>query len=303
MADDTTTAEVDQSEVTQSLQDLEQEWVDREMETMFGTASQADDEQGVEGSDDADNVQDAADESQADVSNKAPGIDTALKYLDDNNSDLAGVVRAQIRDNQALRERQKSIEENLEDAVNTAVQSALAQQQPEEEEGGGYTPDQIEQAKQVLRSMGAVFKEDVEEKEKKDSLREYLDGALTSGIEAFGEMFGRVEDGKPSISEGALERIQAENKRIQQYGTLHATDLFKLSHFDELMEQAEERGRRTAGANIQQRTKKLNGATTATTTAPETPLPNLRGKSKKDDSIREVVMRSMVEARKKLGIS
>lgn len=303
MADNTTTAEVEEVE-TPDLGAMHEDWMMRELETMRGTANQADDEQGVEDSDDADNVHDDADESPADVNGKAPGIDTALKFLDDNNPDLASVVRAQIRDNQTLRQRQKSIEEKLEDAVNTAVQSALAQAQPDEtdEDDGEYTPEQIEQAKQVLRSLGVVTKEDLEQEQNKKSLSDYLSGAVEQGIEQFGELFGRVEDGKPVISEGALERIKAENQRIQQYGTITAADLFKLSHFDDLLKQAEERGRKTAGNITQQRTKKLNGATTATTTAPGTPLPNLRGKSRKDDSVRDVVMRSMVEARKKLGL-
>lgn len=303
MAEETTTAEVDQADVAQTLNDMQAEWVRSEMETMLGNASQADGEQDAEDSDDADNVQDDADESEADVNNKAPGIDTALKFLDDNNPDLASVVRAQIRDNQALRERQKGIEENLEDAVQTAVQAALAQQQEQDpDEDGDYTPEQIEQAKHILRSMGVVTKEDLEQEQKQKSLSDYLNGAVEQGIEQFGETFGRMEDGKAVISEGALERIKAENQRIQQYGTITAADLFKLSHFDELLKDAEERGRRSASAGIQQRTKKLNGATTATTTAPDAPLPNLRGKTKQEDSIQAVVRRSMVEARKKLGL-
>lgn len=303
MADETTTAEVDQDVETPDLATMQNEWAQREIETMLGNARQADDEQGDTDLDESDNVRKTADEKKPNVNQRAPGIDTALKFLDDNNPDLASVVRAQIRDNQSLRERQKSIEENLETAVQNAVQTALQLRQAEEpDDDGDYTPEQIEQAKQVLRSMGVVTKEDLAQEEQQKSLTQYLNGAVESGVQDFGDLFGRIEDGKPVISEGALERIRAENQRIQQYGTITAKDLFVLSHFDELVKAAEERGRRSAGAQTAQRQKKLNGAATALGTAPDMPRPNLRGKSKKDDSIRDVLMRSMSEARKNLGL-
>lgn len=303
MADETTTAEVDQDVETPDLATMQNEWAQREIETMLGTANQADGEQGDTNSDEGADVQEDADEAEPNVDQRAPGIDTALKFLDDNNPDLAGVVRAQIRDNQSLRERQKSIEENLEDAVQNAVQVALQEQQTESaEDDGEYTPEQIEQAKKVLRSMGVVTKEDLAQEEQQKSLTQYLNGAVESGVQDFGDMFGRIEDGKPVISEGALERIKAENQRIQQYGTITAKDLFVLSHFDELVKAAEERGRKQSGAQTAQRQKKLNGAATALNTAPDAPRPNLRGNSKKEDSIRDVVMRSMNVARKNLGL-
>lgn len=303
MADENTTAEVDTVE-TPDLGEMQQAWMTSEIETMLDTAQGAVDGQDASIPDEGENVVETPDETP-NVEGRAPGIDTALKFLDENNPDLASVVRAQIRDNNTLRENVKGFETKLQEAVDQSVREVLESQQAEEPvvQEGAYTPEQIEQAKSILREMGVVTKEDLAQEEEKKSLNSYLNDAVASGVQEFGDMFGREEDGKPVLSESALERIQGENQRIQQYGTLHVKDLFILSHFDELIKAAENRGRADGSNTNTARLQKLNGATTATTTSSQTPTPNLRGaKGTQEDSVRAIVMRAYAQAQKKMGL-
>jgi len=76
-----------------------------------------------------------------------------------------------------------------------------------------------------------------------------------------------------------------------------------LSHFDELIKAAEDRGRTDGGNTNYQRARKLNGATSATTTSPAQPMANIRGeKGTASDSFQAVGARAWQEARKKLGL-
>lgn len=234
------------------------------------------------------------------------GIAAALETLENNNPELAEAVRAQIRDNNALRDTVKGFKQELESAVRAAVAEAVkAEEEAVQAPQGEYTPEQIAQAKERARRMGFVLKEDLEAEQKRGTFFEYINEGKEKAYDEFGETFGtKDEDGRVHISEGAEQAMVRELNRIKQYGNLNPRDLHILANYDDLIKQAESRGLqkgRAAAGNLSEDRWRA-GVTSRTTTGE--PVPQIRGEVGTESDAKEAVMRrAFLAATKKLGIA
>jgi len=310
-------------DLTAGMQALEQQFFDEELERAMGDASEGQDapqgeEQTADDAGDVPKADESADNVPAEADAPAdvpdgprPGIDSALSFLDEHNPDLAGIVRAQIRDNDVLRGRNKEIEGGIESAVSEAVAQAMSELQPttitEQQVNGGaqYSADEVEQAKAVLKQeLGVVFKEDLDAEERQNTLQNYLDTAAAEAVEKYGEVFGKKDANGVVMSEGTQQRVNDEWSRISQHGTVTTKDLFVLSHHDEMVKQAYEKGRAEGQKVLNGRANRLNSASTANTSAPVSSSLQIRGeKGTEDDSLQAVTRRAFLAAREKLGLS
>lgn len=307
-----TTADVEQAadtlaSMTQEIRDLDDQMEMETLETMLeesqrgnGTAETSP----GRGEAEAETAESTSADAEPTPGKRSGGIAAALEALDNTNPELSEAVRAQIRDNNALREKIGGIEGRIDQAVQEAVNEALRSQEEPEPEDGQYTPEQIEQAKQRLRSIGAVFKEDLDAEKQQTSRSDYLSTAKKEALERFGESFGTEgEDGSVQISEGAQQGMLQELQRIKQHGTVTGKDLYILHNFDNLIQQAEARGMAKGKAERDNLSEDRGRAGTSSSTTASTPVPNVRGETgTKSDSRQAVMQRSFLAAKKKLGL-
>tara|TARA_R110001599_G_scaffold1026_3_gene5049 strand:- start:3402 stop:4367 length:966 start_codon:yes stop_codon:yes gene_type:complete len=186
---------------------------------------------------------------------KRPGIDEVLRNVENQLGDadaevvrgiLSGYHKTQAEWKQAQAEVNESLQE-LEDL------KAAYNQQPQEADPdlARVTPQQWETFQKMLRQQGVPLRAELEQEQALEDHRDAVDSDIDKGLEEFGEEFGhRNEDGQFVFSSDIRDDCEREFQRLYDpEGGPTARDLFRLVKFDQLIEEAEERGAGKASAS------------------------------------------------------
>ena len=192
---------------------------------------------------------DEASQSNGTASSR-PGIDEVLRLVSDAISPAAAeVVRGLQRDfgnANALENRlQKAIEE-VEDLRGELEEDLDSDDDPVLDALENVDPAQLELLEAVLQREGYVKQSELDEVDREYSSAENNREA----VEMFGEDFGRMEAGEFVVSPTAKERMEPHFNRIINDSSLQFDDLYKISHFDDLIASARQQGRNEVAQQI-----------------------------------------------------
>ena len=185
-----------------------------------------------------------------------PGIDEVLRMLEESdNPEAANVVRGLQKDfgnanvlenrlHRAIEEVEILRDELEEDAdyedENDPIQEALA----------STDPQQLELLDAYLAENGYVKQDDLAEIEREQATED----SNMRGVDMFGNDFGEIDGtGRFSVNETAKTRMEPHFDRIVNQQGLNFEDLYKLSHFEDLITSARQQGRNEVSKEIREK--------------------------------------------------
>ena len=185
-----------------------------------------------------------------------PGIDEVLRMLEESdNPEAANVVRglqkdfanANVLENRLHRaiEEVESLRDELEEDADyededDPIRDALA----------STDPQQLELLDAYLKDNGYVKQDDLAEIEREQATED----SNKRGVDMFGGDFGEVDStGRFTVNQTAKIRMEPHFDRIVNQQGLNFEDLYKLSHFDDLITSARQQGRNEVSKEIREK--------------------------------------------------
>lgn len=256
-------------------------------------------------------------------SEKPMGRANLLKYLKGNQDDLPDGAAAQVEGDQRTisrlgaqnRELQQTLQEVREEiaelrGATQAGQNAAPRpgQGPrpataETEEDKlleNMTPQQGQLLHAFMRKHGYVTQEALDANEEARKADSYTQESIEKSIERWGEAFGaRDEQGNFQYHEEIAADMQSTLNRVTNEQGVSPGDLFVLTYFDQLLEQARDEGRASASDN--RLAGKRARAQTMTTSAPAGSRPAAIYDKASGDTGDDVMDRALLESFRELG--
>ena len=242
-----------------------------------------------------------------------PGTDlqSVLAAIETNiDSSQAEAVRKVFAENTRLRQAEKTSEQSVEESVRAAVEQALREQLAAD---AGLDPE--DPMSQVSAEQKGLFKRILEEQAaelgfvKADDLTQreasdYLARANADGVKLFGDKFGLEDDQGVVLTDEARGLMTPVYERLQDAARGWTySDLYKIANFDNLISEAEARGRNGQQTNTQQRVERIQrGRTEQPGAAGVHTSVNIRGeRGTPGDKGENVMARAMALAKQQLS--
>lgn len=236
---------------------------------------------------------------------KPAGRDQVLQFLEANASQLPGGAEA-FRDMQRTISQQGQSNNQLSDRLSN-LENALSANQPEQVDEEtqrrrslvNRIPAQQQEAFQaLLEEMGYVSRQELEAKEADQQAYQYTVDTINEGVEAWGEDFGHMENGQfvwnPEIRDGVRGLYQ---DMISEDKGITPTQLYKLYHYDKLIEDAYNRGAsESMGGN-----RIAHAANARTISSSAHRAPDNQSIYREGDSLDTVTERAVLKAFRSLG--
>ena len=185
-----------------------------------------------------------------------PGIDEVLRMLEESdNPEAANVVRGLQKDfgnANALENRLHRAIEEVETLRDELEEDADYEEEddPIREALASTDPQQLELLDAYLRDNGYVKQDDLAEIEREQATED----SNMRGVDMFGKDFGEVDStGRFNVNQTAKTRMEPHFDRIVNQQGLNFEDLYKLSHFDDLITSARQQGRNEVSKEIREK--------------------------------------------------
>ena len=217
--------------------------------------------------------------SESSESDRKPGVDEVLQALEESHGpQYAEVLRGYQRNNSHLaRERTEvdDMRQKMRDGLDELEQlrGNITAQAPEPDQEEDAELSKIPQEQQVLldrwlKANGYVSQEQLSQREQQQALSELTQDANSRGVESWGDEFGHFDaEGKFLVNPEARDKMAPIFDRLVNQKGLTFEDMYVISNYDGLIEQAKEVGRREAqnAANTREteRSTRLNNARVA----------------------------------------
>ena len=238
---------------------------------------------------------------------KSAGRDQVLQYLEDNAHNIPGGAQA-FREMQRTISQQGQSNNTLEGRLNN-LEQALTEDQPEQVDEDSQRrralvnriPKQQQEAFQaLLDEMGYVSRQDLEDQEADREAYQYTVDTINEGVDVWGENFGHMEGGEfvwtPDISDGVRGLY---SDMLSKEKGITPTQLYKIYRFDNLLEDAYNRGATEGRSGISNRVAHAANARTIDQSSHR--APDNQSIYRKGDSLDTVTERAVLKAFRTLG--
>jgi len=185
-----------------------------------------------------------------------PGIDEVLRMLEESdNPEAANVVRGLQKDfgnANVLENRLHRAIEEVETLRDELEEDADYEEEddPIREALASTDPQQLELLDAYLADNGYVKQDDLAEIEREQATED----SNMRGVDMFGKDFGEVDStGRFNVNQTAKTRMEPHFDRIVNQQGLNFEDLYKLSHFDDLITSARQQGRNEVSKEIREK--------------------------------------------------
>ncbi len=241
------------------------------------------------------------------VGEKPAGRDQVLQYLENNAHNIPGGAEA-FRDMQRTISQQGQANSDLEGRL-SGLEQALTDNQPEQVDEDAQRrqalvsriPRQQQEAFQaLLDEMGYVSRQELDEQEADRQAYQYTVDTINEGVDAWGDEFGHMDGEQfvwnPEIREGVRELYQG---MLSEEKGITPTQLYKLYNFDQLIEDAYNRGASEGQGGMSNRIARAASARTIDQSSHR--APDNQSIYRDGDSLDTVTERAVLKAFRALG--